>query len=275
MERGGRPHGPRCCGNGLGRPGAGEALPSRGGGLGTSGLDTWPAREAVPQHRAPTWAVSTGATTFPRGPREPEGAGCGRGAPGCRRHQGCWVWGSPEGGPEGACVTLPDTAMPPKAAKTFGESLGGGTVGQAWLAPSLPQRVHRESAHGAGDASPLLGHQAGGGARERGRPWTLPHLHPGLTLLLGQTWDSEERTLPHGGLEAGLSPPSPRGAGEPQSGPAPPGDAASGRAGTSPALTPAPGLWWGQGEDGLDRAPPEGLGRWDPRPPPRSGSHYW
>lgn len=165
--------------------------------------------------------------------------------------------------------------MPPKAAKTFGESLGGGTVGQAWLAPSLPQRVDRESAHGAGDASPLLGHQAGGGARERGRPWTLPHLHPGLTLLLGQTWDSEERTLPHGGLEAGLSPPSPRGAGEPQSGPAPPGDAASGRAGTSPALTPAPGLWWGQGEDGLDRAPPEGLGRCNPRPPPRSGPHYW
>ena len=74
--------------------GARGSLALGGGGLGTSVPYGQPAHEADPPAKRPSWLLPTGASTFPRGPGEREGAGCGQGASGCGRHQG----GGPGGG---------------------------------------------------------------------------------------------------------------------------------------------------------------------------------
>lgn len=88
-------------------------------------------------------------------------------------------------------ASLPVTTMTPKAAKTFGETLGGETAG-----PHTDQVPRGRGGRGRQGEAGVCG--------------VLPGLSP-RAACSAQAGDSgRPRTLPHGGLGARLSPPSPR-----------------------------------------------------------------
>lgn len=140
--------------------------------------------------------------------------------------------GTPGEDPQGACVTLLTQPCPQRQPRLRG------VLGRPQLAPPLPQRTDGvvPSLGGASPRDASLG-GGNGGPQRKEVLWRPPHGQPrSLTLSLGWTPEGKERhPLPHGGWEAGLSPPSLRGT------LAPPGETGLGGAATTPTPTPAPG----------------------------------